>query len=228
MDDLPYGQRIRQVVESFDLDCGRYRPGSALGHNLVIRGSTGVNDVYCKARGSDIGNSAINLWFNGCTGSRVFLGEGLRGDVRMSIHGDGSLVYVGNRCDLRGLEIRSYQRGDVIVIGNEVTTVGTNTWISGKNAGDARPAIIIGDDCMFAYDNVLRNTDAHPIFDQGDLEVNGPTSAIVIEPHVWLNDRAAVLKDVTVGACSVVGFGAVVTRDVTRFAIAGGEPSTVE
>lgn len=37
----------------------------------------------------------------------------------------------------------------------------------------------------------------------------------------------SILKDVTIGACSVVGFGAVVTKSIPRFSIAAGVPAKV-
>ncbi len=42
---------------------------------------------------------------------------------------------------------------------------------------------------------------------------------------MWIGERAAVLKDVTVGACSVIGFGTVLTQDMPRFALALGVPA---
>ena len=74
---------------------------------------------------------------------------------------------------------------DFIAIGNGVTTTEKNVWISGNGAGQKNPSIIIGDDCMFAYDIVIRNSDAHPIFSLNDgNQVNEPKKSIQIEPHV--------------------------------------------
>lgn len=61
--------------------------------------------------------------------------------------------------------------------------------------------------------------------DSGDI-TNVPARGIFIEPHVWLGERSAVLKDVTVGAFARVGFGSVVTRDLPRYAVAQGVPAT--
>ncbi len=50
---------------------------------------------------------------------------------------------------------------------------------------------------------------------------------ITIEDNVWLGGGAIVLAGVTVGADSVVGAGAVVTRDVPAGVVAVGQPARV-
>jgi acetyltransferase-like isoleucine patch superfamily enzyme len=50
---------------------------------------------------------------------------------------------------------------------------------------------------------------------------------VVIEDDVWIGFRAIILKGVTVGRGSIVAAGAVVTRDVPRYAMVGGVPAKV-
>jgi len=83
----------------------------------------------------------------------------VKGDISVFFKGNDSLLYIGNGCNLSKVQIRSRQKNDFIAIGNQVTTTSTNVWISGNGAGKANPAIIIGDDCMFSYDVVIRNSD---------------------------------------------------------------------
>ncbi|NDY93936.1 acyltransferase [Ideonella livida] len=165
----------------------------------------------------------------GCTGAAVVLGPGLRGQLAVQVWGHDSLIHLGRDCTLKQTEIRSFQHHDLVVVGREVNTTGPNTWISGNHAGAGRPALIIGDDTMFSYDVVLRNTDAHPILSLADDQhLNVPRHGIVIEPHVWVGERVVILKDVRVGACSVLALGALVTRDVPRCALARGAPARAE
>lgn len=128
---------------------------------------------------------------------------------------------------LNNLQVRSFQSGDFVAIGNWVTTTAKNVWISGNGAGSAKPAIIIGDDCMFSYDIVIRNPDAHPVFDvESGEQVNEPSGIVHVEPHVWVGEQVSILKSVTVGACSILSLGCVVTKDVPRFSIARGIPAS--
>jgi maltose O-acetyltransferase len=59
-----------------------------------------------------------------------------------------------------------------------------------------------------------------PMSDQGYN--NAP---IVIEDDVWIGFQAVILPGVTVGRGSIVGAGAVVTRDVEPYTIVGGVPA---
>jgi len=48
---------------------------------------------------------------------------------------------------------------------------------------------------------------------------------IIIEDDVWIGFRATVLKGVTIGRGSIVAAGAVVTKNVPRYAIVAGVPA---
>ncbi|MCP4348710.1 MAG: acyltransferase [Desulfobacterales bacterium] len=48
---------------------------------------------------------------------------------------------------------------------------------------------------------------------------------IIIENDVWIGAQAVILPGVTVGEGAVVGAGAVVTKNVSPFAIVGGVPA---
>jgi acetyltransferase-like isoleucine patch superfamily enzyme len=50
---------------------------------------------------------------------------------------------------------------------------------------------------------------------------------IVIEDDVWIGANAVILPGVHVGMCSVIGAGAVVTKDVPPHAIVAGVPARV-
>lgn len=50
---------------------------------------------------------------------------------------------------------------------------------------------------------------------------------VTIESDVWIGAGAIIVKGVRVGRGSVIGAGAVVTRDVKEFSIVGGVPARV-
>jgi len=171
----------------------------------------------------------VSINFGKTKNCKVFIGRGVKGDISVFFKGNDSLLYIGNGCNLSKVQIRSRQRNDFIAIGNQVTTTSTNVWISGNGAGKANPAIIIGDDCMFSYDVVIRNSDAHPIFDLStDEQINEPKGVVHIEPHVWIGEKVNILKSVTVGACSILSLGSVITKDIPRFSIASGVPAVAK
>lgn len=87
-------------------------------------------------------------------------------------------------------------------------------------------AISIGDDVQIGP-NVQLLTPTHPVAPaprRGKWEAARP---INIEDNVWLGGGAIVMPGVTIGANTVVGAGAVVTRDLPRNVVAVGNPARV-
>ena len=50
---------------------------------------------------------------------------------------------------------------------------------------------------------------------------------IVIEDNVWLGNRVTIVGNVTIGEGAIIAAGAVVTKDVPKCAIVGGNPAEV-
>lgn len=94
-----------------------------------------------------------------------------------------------------------------------------NCYLTGGNA-----SIIIGKDCMFSLDVVLRAGDGHLTAAQDDAsEAN-----ITLGDHVWVGERAFFLKKARVGAESIVGACAVVTKPYPQpRQILAGNPARV-
>ncbi|HLW33069.1 MAG TPA: acyltransferase [Aequorivita sp.] len=62
---------------------------------------------------------------------------------------------------------------------------------------------------------------AIPIVDQGESDPIPP----IIEDNVWLGRNAIVMPGIVIGTGSIIGAGAVVTKDVAPFSIMGGVPA---
>ncbi len=54
-----------------------------------------------------------------------------------------------------------------------------------------------------------------------------PPRPVVIEDDVWIGTRAIILPGVRVGAGSIIGAGAVVTKSVPPYSIVAGNPARV-
>jgi maltose O-acetyltransferase len=72
--------------------------------------------------------------------------------------------------------------------------------------------------------NVQLLTPTHPVDPQLRLQRLEAAKPIVIEDNVWLGGGAIVLAGVTVGRNSVIGAGAVVTKNVPADVVAAGNP----
>ncbi|WP_456268535.1 sugar O-acetyltransferase [Kushneria sp. AK178] len=95
----------------------------------------------------------------------------------------------------------------------------------GLIALDVAP-IAIGRDVQIGP-NVQLLTPTHPLDPQARRDKLEAGASIVIEDNVWLGGGAIVLAGVTIGENSVIGAGAVVTRDVPANVVAVGNPARV-
>ncbi|MFC9970616.1 sugar O-acetyltransferase [Spirillospora sp. NPDC127200] len=105
-------------------------------------------------------------------------------------------------------------------------TVGSGTFVNfGLTALDVAP-ITIGADVQIGP-NVQLLTPTHPLDPEQRRAKLEAAEPIVIEDNVWLGGGAIVLAGVTVGADSVIGAGAVVTKDIPANVVAVGSPARV-
>jgi maltose O-acetyltransferase len=87
-------------------------------------------------------------------------------------------------------------------------------------------AITIGDDVQIGP-NVQLLTPTHPVEPEPRRQKWEAAEPIVIGDNVWLGGGVIVLSGVTIGGNTVVGAGAVVTRDLPANVVAVGNPARV-
>lgn len=84
--------------------------------------------------------------------------------------------------------------------------------------------LLMGEDVLFQGGGHKYDNPDVPIGSEGFL----PDSPLEICDDVWIGARAIVLPGCTrIGAHSIIGAGAVVTKDVPDYAIVGGNPARV-
>ena len=86
-----------------------------------------------------------------------------------------------------------------------------------------------GNNVLIARDVAFVGRDDHRIDVVGATiwdSPRGDTKRTVVEDDVWIGYGAIILAGVTIGRGSVVAAGALVIRDVPRYAIVGGVPAT--
>ena len=87
----------------------------------------------------------------------------------------------------------------------------------------AAESIVIGNACMIAHGVYISDADWHGIYDRA--EPVGNTKPVVLEDNVWIGDSAIICKGVTIGENSIIGAGAVVTKNVPPNSIFAGNPA---
>ncbi|MEO6217942.1 MAG: sugar O-acetyltransferase [Sphingomonas sp.] len=109
--------------------------------------------------------------------------------------------------------------------GGENIRLGRNVFINQNCTMYDLGGIDIGDDVMIGP-NVSLITSSHPLEPsrRRDFVIAKP---IVIERNTWIAAGATIIGGVTIGENSVVAAGSVVTHDVPRNTLAGGNPARV-
>ncbi len=88
--------------------------------------------------------------------------------------------------------------------------------------------IKIGKDCLIAaHSGIFANNHIYSDPTQLIMSQGVTRQGIVIEDDCWLGSGVKVLDGVTIGRGSVVGAGAVVTKNIPPFSIAVGVPARV-
>ena len=87
----------------------------------------------------------------------------------------------------------------------------------------AAEKIEIGDACMIAHGAYISDADWHGIYDRA--QPVGNTKPIILKNNVWIGDSAIICKGVTIGENSIIGAGAVVTKNVPENCIYAGNPA---
>lgn len=91
--------------------------------------------------------------------------------------------------------------------------------------------IRIGRDVMMGPEVLVIGRNQNHRFDDLDLPMRlqgyADSPPVVIEDDVWLGARAIVLPGIHIGRGSIIGAGAIVTRDVPPFAICAGNPARI-
>jgi maltose O-acetyltransferase len=131
------------------------------------------------------------------SGLLAHAGDNLRIAEEVIIYNPG-MVSVGDNCYL-GTGVQLYPWNESITLGNNVLLAAGVRMITRKHG--------------FADSE-------RPMSEQG--YTNAP---IIIEDDVWVGFQAIILPGVTIGRGSIVGAGAVVTKDVDSYSIVGGVPA---
>jgi acetyltransferase-like isoleucine patch superfamily enzyme len=107
-------------------------------------------------------------------------------------------------------------------LGENLITTGDNTIICEKE-------MIIGDNCMFAWESIVMDTDQHQIFDADDNQINKDIK-VTIGSNVWLGARCFVLKNSTIADGCIIAANTTLTRsfDQPSTIIAGTPPKVVK
>lgn len=145
------------------------------------------------------------------------VGRGVRVRGRLLVENRGTM-YLG-----QNVRIWSHVARTQLSTGpGAVLEIGDDTFINCGTTISARRRVSIGSRVQIANLVTIMDSDFHGIEERG---CPPPPEEVVIEDDAWIAAKATVLKGVRVGRGSVVGAGAVVTRDVAPYTFVAGVPA---
>jgi len=132
------------------------------------------------------------------SGIRFGKGTDIRPYARL-INSTGSIL-VGRRCGIGSFTYIATGKASVVI--GDFVRIGAHTYIGASNHGFDDPNKLI-------------------------IEHEKVEKGIVVEDDVWIGANCVILDGVRIGRGSVIGGGAVVTRDIPPLSIAVGNPARV-
>lgn len=135
-------------------------------------------------------------------------------ETRLSLGKQSSITINGDFSVGSGSDIRVFDNG-VLILNGGYCTAGVQIVCSKK--------ITLGKDCAIARDVIIRDTDAHQILNSPHLM----TQETSIGEHVWIGNRAIIMKGVHVGDGAIIAAGAIVTKSVPTKCLVAGIPAKV-
>ncbi len=143
-------------------------------------------------------------------------------NTRIVMHGSHHTLEIGERCYITGESFWFEDYGCHI-------TIGKDTSIQSVHIAATEPGrrVDIGEDCMLAYDIDIRTGDSHSVINEATMIRTNYAKDVTIGAHAWICTRVQILKGVTIGEQSIIGAGAIVTKNIPSNCLAIGVPAHV-
>ncbi len=144
----------------------------------------------------------------------------------------GNGIYIGSGVGFKHLE--TFEIGDGVFIGDQayiqgridgVTKIGNHVWIGPQAYFDARHLILEDHVGWGPGAKVLGSAHTGMPIDRPIMKTDLEIRAVRVKAWADIGMGSLILPGVTIGKGSIVGAGAVVTRDVSPFAIVAGVPA---
>lgn len=188
----------------FDMGIPVFDAKEAYSLAQIVKGKE-INDL-CGEYKDDHGNKII--------------AEGLiSSNIQIVLLGRNNTITLGRMISAKDLRI-DVGNNSCVTIGDKTTFLKASVQASYSN-------VMIGKDCMFSDDVIIRAHDGHHIFDMSTGErINHPRD-VIVGNHVWIGRRATLFGGAKIGDGSIVGGNATTASTFEKNVIIAGNPAKV-
>lgn len=126
------------------------------------------------------------------------------------IYDKPSLLNIKGSLILSGKGVCQFAPGLILFIGeNAYMKIGDNFTVSHDTKIYIKDKLIVGDDNMWSYYNVIMDNDGHTIYDNDGILVNS-NKPVVFGNHVWMGCGCKILKGTCIADNNVIASGSII------------------
>lgn len=163
-----------------------------------------------------------NLHFAG-TGNTLVVGEKCQVKATIRVEGNhNTFIFAGDSPRAFNATVDCRAQQSALYVGRNCSAASVNFWLEGKGK-----SIFMGDDAQCSWNIWVRVGEGHGLIDLQQGCTLHRTEDVVIGPHVWLGQDVIISKGLSIGAGSIIGARAIVTRSVPARVAAAGAPARV-
>ena len=167
-----------------------------------------LNNDNIKLRGEIPKMINSNVFIHG-KDNILFCEEGVTlENSRIDFHQDNSILYLSRNNHNYHVSI-SLNRDSVCFIGKNNFFNGMTTVVASETKN-----IIIGSDCLFSYNIIIRTSDGHGIYSTENKERLNHAKSIYVGDHVWFGQNSFVLKGTEIHSGSIIGAGSILSNKI--------------
>ncbi len=180
-------------------------------------------DVELKSTLLKIASFVFTLKYRLFYHGRVTFGRNFITNWKLKISGPGKVVFGDN------VNAWAHDKANIFMTkdSDAIIKIGDGCRLNGPSF-QCQTKIDVAENCLLGS-TLLVDTDFHSTapdrLTNPDAEIK--SAPITVEKNVWIAGQAAILKGVTIGKNSIVGFAAVVANDIPANVVAAGNPARV-
>lgn len=146
-----------------------------------------------------------------------FIGGGKTGLVSIGFNRENNKglccsLKINGKIIVRGNRVHSFGAGCSIDVGKgAILDIGNNFICTGDSYITVRKSIVIGNNNLWSYNEVIMDSDQHYIYDEHGNHINRP-NPICFGDNIWMGCNCLILKGSKIPSNTIVAAGSIITK----------------